>query len=235
MELAERMKKYEYVARSYLTRRTPVIIRVDGKTFHTLTKDLHKPFDDNMLGSMEASALFLCKQIQGCKMAYIQSDEVSFLLSDLDNVDTEPWFDYNISKLISISASMMSVKFNEFMSIDNVCVPPAHFDSRAFNIPKAEVANYFLWRVFDWERNSLSMYCRSLFSHKELLNTNRQQKHEMLHKIEKNWSKDLTNQQKNGTFIMNTEEDGWKSYYNITPDWYIIQIWVEYFLNEQEI
>lgn len=34
----DRMKKYECVSRTYLTPRMPVIIRLDGKAFHTFTQ-----------------------------------------------------------------------------------------------------------------------------------------------------------------------------------------------------
>lgn len=44
--LAKRMKKYEAVSKNVLMRRTPVIIRVDGRAFHTFTKGFQKPFDE---------------------------------------------------------------------------------------------------------------------------------------------------------------------------------------------
>ena len=44
--LGDRMKGYENISRFYLTRRSPVIIRVDGKAFHTFTRGLKRPFDD---------------------------------------------------------------------------------------------------------------------------------------------------------------------------------------------
>lgn len=52
-EFDKRMKKYEFVSRHYLTTRTPVIIRVDGKAFHTFTRGFHKPFDSVLVKSMQ--------------------------------------------------------------------------------------------------------------------------------------------------------------------------------------
>ena len=74
MKLGERMKMYEHVWRQKLIRRMPVIIRVDGKAFHTFTKGLNKPFDDIFMDTMQATAEYLVREIQGCKFAYVQSD-----------------------------------------------------------------------------------------------------------------------------------------------------------------
>ena len=46
MTLGERMKEYEMQSRTRLLRRTPVIIRLDGCHFHTLTRGLNRPYDE---------------------------------------------------------------------------------------------------------------------------------------------------------------------------------------------
>jgi tRNA(His) 5'-end guanylyltransferase len=76
---------------------------------------------------------------------------------------------------------------------------PAVFDARAFQCPKNDVANVFLWRIRDWERNSLNMFCRGFFSHKQLIGKKASERHEMLHGIGENWA-DLPLVAKNGTF-----------------------------------
>jgi tRNA(His) 5'-end guanylyltransferase len=191
---------YELRDRHYLTRRTPVIVRVDGRAFHTLTKDFNKPFDGRLIDSMGIAAMELFSDMQGCKMAYVQSDEASFVMTDYDNLQTEGWFNYNQSKIESVSASRMTMAFNRCMRL---CNQPAWamFDARAFNIPDAEVANYFLWRAQDWHRNSITMYAQAHFSHKELDGKSCADMHEMLHTKDKNWSR-LFNVEKNGVFIL---------------------------------
>ena len=110
--LGNRMKNYEHTSRTYLTRRLPVIIRLDGKAFHTFTKGLKKPFDEILIDAMWETAKYLCKSIQGCKIAYVQSDEISLLLTDYDTIESCAWFDNNIQKMVSISASMATLAFN---------------------------------------------------------------------------------------------------------------------------
>ena len=106
-ELGNRMKgNYEDRNRPYLTRRTPVIIRVDGRAFHTITKKADKPFDTRIIEAMLEAAMKTAQEMQGFKAGFVQSDEASFLLMDDDTNTTEAWFDYNQQKLVSISAAL---------------------------------------------------------------------------------------------------------------------------------
>ena len=117
--LGDRMKGYENINRNHLTKRTPVIIRLDGKSFHTFTKGLDRPFDDILIETMQETAKYLCDNIQGCKIAYTQSDEITLLLTDYEKIDTQGWFEYNIQKMVSISSSMATLQFNRIF-LDNV-------------------------------------------------------------------------------------------------------------------
>jgi|SRR5579863_1792485 len=166
--LGNRMKTYENVTRHFLTRRMPVVIRLDGKSFHTLTKNMKKPFDDDFKYVMEAVTKILCEEVQGCQFAYTQSDEISLLLVDYQTHDTQAWFDNNIQKIVSVSASIATAAFNSWALSKLTILGPAHFDARAFNLPKEEVCNYFIWRQQDATRNSIQSVGQANFSHKEL-------------------------------------------------------------------
>lgn len=112
--LGTRMKKYEYVTRTYLVNRCPVIVRVDGKAFHTFTRGFKKPFDRILVKTMQETMKYLCENIQGCVFGYTQSDEITLVLVDYKKIDSCAWFDYNIQKCASISASMATLAFNKF-------------------------------------------------------------------------------------------------------------------------
>ncbi len=200
--IGDRMKdNYENRNRYYLTRRIPVIMRLDGKAFHTLLKRADKPFDDDFRECMETTAMYICRNIQGTKCGYIQSDEISLLLTDFDKLDTEGWFDYNVQKMTSIASAIASVFFSTL-----TVYKTAFFDCRVFNIPKEEVTNYFIWRQKDWVRNSIQMLAQSHFSHKQLHKKNSSDMHEMLHGKEINWA-DLENKWKNGSFIKKEDKE----------------------------
>lgn len=109
-DLGDRMKDYyESRSKTRLTRRMPVIIRLDGKAFHTFTKGFKKPFDMIMVKAMQETMKYLCENIQGCVLGYTQSDEITLVLVDYNKLDTGAWFDYDVQKLCSVSASMATL------------------------------------------------------------------------------------------------------------------------------
>jgi len=165
--LGDRMKKYENVPRIHLTPRMPLIMRIDGKAFHTYTRGFEKPHDPSIMKAFTEVGHSLMDQIQGAKVVYMQSDEISVLVNDYEMFETEAWFDKNLQKIVSVSASIATAYFNKYMwgaGKDKVAL----FDSRAFVIPREEACNYFIWRQQDAERNSVSSLAQSLFSHKVL-------------------------------------------------------------------
>jgi tRNA(His) 5'-end guanylyltransferase len=164
--LGDRMKSYERVTRTNLMRRTPVVIRLDGKAFHTYTHGMEKPFSQTLSDVRKETLDYLCNSVQGCVLGYSQSDELSLVLKDWNKFNTSAWFDNNIQKITSISASMCTMKFNKLMTSKGYD-KEALFDSRVFNLPIEEVPNYLIWRQQDWERNSVQMLARSKYSQKE--------------------------------------------------------------------
>ncbi len=215
--LAKRMKEnYENRSKQFLTRRMPTIIRLDGKAFHTYTKGLNKPFDEGLIEDMQETTKFLCENIQGCKFGYTQSDEITLVLTDYDNLDTSAWFDYNVQKMTSISASLATAKFNQ-LRMTRVLIETgssyasdnkvkrhklAFFDSRVFQIPELEeVVNCLIWRQRDAEKNSIAMLAQSLYSHKELFKKNGSDMQEMCFQKGHNWN-DLHFSKKRGSFII---------------------------------
>ena len=190
-ELGTRMKEfYESVPKTRLVHRMPVAIRLDGKAFHTFTRGFQKPFDEVLGKSMRETMKYLCENIQGCVLGYTQSDEITLILVDYQNLNSCAWFDYEVQKMCSIAASMATMAFNKFFTknvnyfemthehddtineycttLVNAAEKGAMFDARCFNIPKEEVCNLIYWRQLDATRNSIQMVGQANFSHKEL-------------------------------------------------------------------
>jgi tRNA(His) 5'-end guanylyltransferase len=146
---------------------------------------------------MNATMKYLCENIQGCKLGYTQSDEITLLLTDYDTLDTDAWFDNNVQKICSVSASMATMVFNKYLreltdkyfksdafvnhyweedveeyanTLRKAIEKGAMFDSRCFNIPEDEVTNCFIWRQQDATRNAIQMLGQCNFSHKALQN-----------------------------------------------------------------
>jgi len=236
--LSTRMKEnYENRSKQYLTRRTPTIIRLDGKAFHTYTKGLDKPFDEGLIEDMQETTKFLCQNIQGCKMGYTQSDEITLVLTDYDTFETSAWFDYSVQKMTSISASIATAKFNQLRTLRNMMngdcestdietfistnidrMTLALFDSRVFQIPeKEEVVNCLIWRQRDAEKNSVAMLAQSLYSHNELHKKNGNDMQEMCFQKGHNWN-DLHFSKKRGSFIVKNTYVNGQLYKNDNPE-----------------
>ena len=115
--LGVRMKEfYEQIPKTKLMRRTPVAIRIDGKAFHTFTRGFRKPFDHILIKTMQETTKYLCENIQGCVLGYTQSDEITLILVDYQKLTSSAWFDYEVQKLCSISASMTTMAFNKYFA-----------------------------------------------------------------------------------------------------------------------
>ncbi len=217
-ELGTRIKEfYENRTRNYLPRKTFTIIRIDGKAFHTYTRGLKRPFDSELISDMDNTAKYLCENIQGAKLAYVQSDEISILLTDFETIQTDAWFDGNTQKIVSVSSSFATSKFNELRINRNILnsikegktffdaikeFKSANFDARTFSIPhKNEVVNYFIWRQQDATRNSISSVAQSLYSHKELNGKSTGEMQELIFQKGQNWN-DYPDGQKRGRVIL---------------------------------
>lgn len=252
-EIGKRMKEnYEQISKYKLTRRLPVIIRIDGKAFHTFTRGFKKPFDDILVKSMQQTMQYLCENIQGAMFAYTQSDEISILLCDYKRLNSSAWFDNEVQKMCSISASMATLAFNRAFehnaydildpyyptehviteeiityakSIKKAIEKGAMFDSRCFTIPESEVANYFYWRQLDATRNSIEMVGHCNFSQKELNKKTCNMIQDMLHEQKGiNWD-DFPTHLKRGSCCYKKEMDNGRS------QWFV-DMEIPIFINE---
>lgn len=230
-DLAKRMKDYEQRNRYYLQRRLPVIIRLDMRAGHSFTKGFQRPFDEVFMKTMQHMAKYICENTQNCKLAYVQSDECTLILTDYDKLNTDSFFDYRVDKLCSITASMATMVFNKIF-VDNYLhymsetewnfntiegrenyrkIQSAYnkssdkgamFDARCFNIPKEEVTNCLYWRQLDASRNSIQMVGQANFTHKELQNKSCNEIQDMLMTQKGiNWN-DLPTYQKRGSCVV---------------------------------
>lgn len=185
--LADRMKHYEHAHRTTLPTRTHTLIRVDGKAFGSYTKGLERPFDAGFVADMNTTAEALCEHITGVRLAFVQSDEISLLLTDFNTPTTQPWMGGTTAKVISLSAAIATAAFNRardqrHMASGEPGLPGfALFDSRAWTIDDpAEVINYFIWRQRDAIKNSISMAASTHFSHARLNNMTSTQRRDLL-------------------------------------------------------
>lgn len=203
--LSDRMKRYEASYGILIPPRTYTIVRVDGKNFSKFTKRMNKPFDDQFSESMDYAAIELCKYFNP-KFAYVQSDEISLVFTDIENIDSEMIFDGKVQKICSLTAAKAATSFNKRMLMFDAAntedasdfiqalmngenIYDTVFDSRVFIIPDfREVSNYFVWRQQDCTRNSISMAADAVVGKGSSRGMNGSQKQDAMMEKGVNWN-----------------------------------------------
>lgn len=154
-EIDARMRQYETSNDPVIIPRMYVIVRLDGRGFTNLTRDIkfEKPFDDRFRDLMVDATKTVFDAGFDFRYGYTQSDEISLLLKDSN---TTP-FHGKIRKFNSVLASHVSSNFTLALYKQHKIEQPAVFDSRVIQLPsKSLVIDYFRWRQEDANRNALN-------------------------------------------------------------------------------
>lgn len=224
--LGDRMKRYEHVYRTFLPRRTYVLMRIDGWAFHSYLRGATKPFDFQFMEHMNEVAVMIAEKVQGVVLGYVQSDEISFLLQDFETIQSEPWFGGNTNKLLTLPAAIASAYMAKLRYFHDGL--PC-FDNRVWTMSDpVEVANYFLWRQQDCVRNSIQMVGQAHFSPSELFEKSCDEIQEMLWSQRKvNWN-DFPATCKRGRVVVNLPDEGWVTlpapHFRAEPDSFLAEM-----------
>lgn len=157
--LGDRMKMYESAeAGRKLLPLVPVLARVDGRAFHSFTKNMRRPFDEDFSAAMIETTAALVDETNAC-MGYTQSDEITLAWHSTD-LKSQIWFDGRICKMVSQLAAHATLEFymNIVRRLPECGSTRPTFDARVWTVPnRAEGANVFVWREWDATKNSVSM------------------------------------------------------------------------------
>jgi tRNA(His) 5'-end guanylyltransferase len=142
-----------------------VLIHCDGRSFSKfIKKKFARPFDKQFVTLMNETARYVAEKIQGCVLAYVQSDEITFVIQYNEN--SQMFFGGRLNKMQSIIAAMCSTKFVSMRPEQLV-----EFDCKVWNVDSyQDVINWLIFRQEDCIRNSKLQTAQTYLSHKELLN-----------------------------------------------------------------
>lgn len=216
--LEDRMLTFRSMSDYKLIPNMPVLVMLDGKNFSSKVKKHFKlPFDDLFISLMNETASYLCSQIQGAKIAYVQSDEISILITDFDTPETDSSFGFRLCKMQSIFASMATSFFNREIikrNIENASdvkemremiesEPLYQFDCKCWNVPTFnDVFGWFLYRQTDCIRNSKQQVAQTYISHNDLVGLHTDEQIALLkEKLCVDWETDFDDGKKYGRFI----------------------------------
>ncbi|AVG46088.1 tRNA(His) guanylyltransferase [Acanthamoeba polyphaga mimivirus] len=227
--LGDRMKYNESQQENIISKNDYFCIRLDGHSFSRFTAKLQKPFDKNFSKAMILTASDAMIEFNA-KTAFTQSDEISLIFDnafpkDIENIDTNKYthiYGGRILKLVSLSASFVSTRFNYHFSnlvekyiidspniynpktIDNIKNFRATFDARILIFDennKSEMLNHLIWRCQDGYRNSIQMYAYHHFGPSKINKLKGSEMIDLLEKENKLQWKDIPLWHKYGTII----------------------------------
>lgn len=229
--LEDRMLYYRGLTDYKLMPRSYVMVMVDGRSFsHLIKNKFKKPFDNDFIRMMNETAKYLCENVSGCKFAYVQSDEISLVITDFEIENTESFFGFRLTKMLSIIASLATAKFNQLMMDYHIAqvtgnsasagdtvqmcrdavnnMPLYQFDCKCWNVPTYnDVFTWFLYRQIDCIRNSKQAAAQAKISHKQLEKLNTDEQTNLLKEMTGiDWN-DYEDGKKFGRFIYRVEEE----------------------------
>ena len=199
--LKDEMDRYESTVSMSLKTKTPVFIRLEGKSFGAFTQHFQKPYDPIMTRTMQQTAKQLCAEANGCVFAYTASNEITLILTDYHKWNSVPWLDYDVMRMCSAAASIATIAFSKafadsmewFLQTyngndkDNLYTAyceasnyGARFEAVCFNVPEDRVCEMVFHQQYQWRRNSILSLANQNFSHREVVGKTLDELHEML-------------------------------------------------------
>lgn len=195
--LRQKIRDHEDQFRSKIPEGQPIIIRVDGRAFHTLTKGLKKPWDKSFDCGMNEIAYKLAEEVSSAVISYVQSDECTVIATPYTKENTQPWFGGGIQKIASVSASLATIAFNDAFACE---YNYGAFDARVFSVPKEDLYQVLFDRQEDGIRNSILTYAQHHIGKKKIHGKNTLQLREELASIGLPWE-DLEDKFKYGRMV----------------------------------
>src|SRR5271157_1802251 len=150
--LHQRQSGYEDAYSQNIISRIPIIIKLDGRSFQRVTRNVPKPFCSKISAMFNGTMVSLAKQIDGVLFGYQYSDKIILVLRNDRSQEEDPWFGNNIQKIVSVSASLATYEFmnqlwqmKEAPDLDGVIT----FSSKVFGVPNInEAINYLIFSQF---------------------------------------------------------------------------------------
>jgi len=189
--LGDRCKQYEMAeAGRRALRGIPLLARLDGRAFHTFTRDLRRPYDETLSRCMIETTRSLVREATAL-VGYTQSDEITLAWYEPSQSPSDYSFDGRFQKLASVLAGMASVRFLQLL-LEHLPAKVSelpHFDCRVWQVPTlADAADVFIWREDDATKNSITMAARAVYTDRELHEKDSSVKQEMLFQKGINWN-----------------------------------------------
>lgn len=181
-----------------LLNKLPIVICLNGKSTSKITSLLDKPFCSKFSDGMLSTTMNLCSEIDGILMAYQYNDEIILIIRNDQNIDTMPWCNNKLQKICSMTSSMATCYFNNYISkLESNIMGDLIFTAQVFPVPTiSEAINIIIYKQQHSFHTSIQFACFY-----ELLQTyNKEEIKEMLNGLSIDEKIDLLKQERNIDF-----------------------------------
>jgi tRNA(His) guanylyltransferase len=134
--LKNRIDSYSAAYNHKILAKLPIITIVNGRSFAKLTTLINKPFSNDLAQCFSAALGALMQEMDGTIFGYSHNDELVIVSRNDQTPETQPWYNNDIQKSASISASIATVQFNNYAaSLDLDLIGEPVFYSQVFAVP----------------------------------------------------------------------------------------------------
>lgn len=161
LKLKDRVDSYVDSSNYRLLTRVPIIIGINGRSFHKVTSLIDKPYCLKFAESMLSTTVKLCMEIEGALFAYQHNDEIVIVARNDQNQETSPWYDNRLQKICSITSSIATQHFNMFAANTELnLMSDALFTSQVFVVPNiTEAINTLIYKQQHNFHTSIQFAC----------------------------------------------------------------------------
>lgn len=158
--LLERIEDYQSCYDYKLTKKLPIVIKVQGSSFKRLTKHVEKPYDASFGEFMASVMMSTISEMPGALLGYNYSDEFIFVLRNDQSFETVPWCGNKIQDIVSMSSNIITNSFhNNLLDFSNNFVINGNpiFKCGVYSLPNlSEVANNLILKQQDCMNKSIN-------------------------------------------------------------------------------
>lgn len=166
MSLSDRQQKYIDVYRQTILPNLPIVVRAKVKNFNRLTRNLSKPFSQEISKILRDTTLSTVMELEGAIFAYQQGSEINFILK-------KEAYSNDIQSICSTAASLCSIWFMKHALVMDPTpdlLGDCLFEITVWAEPSlTETAQYLFWRQHICISNGINSVLK-FYSNQILLN-----------------------------------------------------------------
>lgn len=134
-KLKDRIDSYADLTNYKLLPKLPIIITINVKGASKITALLNKPYDDRFMESLASCMVRLLHEIDGSVFGYVFGDEIVIVARNDQDVNTVPWLNNQVQRMVSVISSIATTHFNSYAHSIGLDIVDVVFITNIFTVP----------------------------------------------------------------------------------------------------